>query len=261
MGKILVAFAAAGLALALAGCGRDVDLDRLASGRSAKVAAVASGDVLTLDGGEQLRLAGIEAPAAGEPYAEDARKALQTLAGGKSVELLFGGARQDPLGRTDAHARTLGDRRWIEGAMLEQGAARVRTFSDNRALAARMLTEEARARIAKRGLWALPRYRVLLPEEVPAEAEGFQIVEGRVRRITQGRGGWIYVDFADDWRGAFGAEIPWDARREFRLAETDPLALEGKLVRIRGSVKPTRNGPRMRLDHPEQVEQLNDHRR
>ena len=243
--------------IGLAGCGRDAALDRLPGGRQVSAVQAISGDLVLLAGEERLRLAGIEAPAADEPYGADSRQALQSLVAGRKIELLFGGARQDPFGRTAAQLRRADDRLWIEGQMLRAGAARVRTFPDNRALAGLMLTEEARARIAGKGLWALPAYRVLLPGEVAPDTDGFRIVEGRVLRVNRAAER-TYLDFSRDWRGAFSAEIAAAASREFALAETDPLKLEGKLVRIRGPVRPTGAGPRMRLDHPEQVERLQD---
>ncbi len=251
------AFGALTLLFALSACGRDAALDRLPGGRQAAAVQAISGDLVLLAGEERVRLAGIEAPAADQPYGAQSQAALHGLIADRKVELLFGGARQDPFGRTAAQLRRTDDRLWIEGAMLRSGAARVRTFPDNRALAELMLTEEARARIAGKGLWALPAYRVLLPGEVPPDADGFHIVEGRVLRVNRAAGR-TYLDFARDWRGAFSADIAPAAMREFALAQIDPLTLEGKLVRIRGSVRPTGNGPRMRLDHPEQVERLNE---
>ena len=130
--------------------------------------------------------------------------------------------------------------------MLDAGAGRVRTFPDNRALAKEMLEREAKARVAKRGLWALPFYQVRLPSEVRL-AHGFAIVEGRVTAVRRfGRGFELEVE-------GLRADIPAQAAADFEAAGKSPLSLAGKLIRIRGTI---RGGPSMRLDHPEAVETL-----
>jgi endonuclease YncB( thermonuclease family) len=236
---------------ALAGCGDQGAIEGLARGRSGRVTAVLSGDSLEIDGGEQVRLAGVEAPKLGQPYGPEAADALGRLVDGRRIDLLHGGARQDPFGRTVAHVR-LPDRAWVQGEMLGRGALRVRTFADNRALAGAMLAREARARAAALGLWRLGDYRVLLPEEVGGDRTGLQIVEGRVERVGRGAGGAIYLDFERDWRTGFSAEIVRGAAGDFRSAGIDPYDLQGRLVRVRGAL----NGRRMLIDHPEQLERL-----
>lgn len=242
------------IALLLAGCGAETSLDALAAGGRARVVAVGSGDTLTLDTGMTVRLAGVEAPGAGEPYAEEARTALERLALGREVELLYGGARQDAYGRVLAQVRDTRTRGWIEGALLREGAARVRTWPDNRALAREMLVDEARGRIAGKGVWANPAYQVRLPGEVAPDARGFQVVEGRVVRAAA-EGGRIRLEFAGAPAG-FAAEIPRRSAVDFRVAGVDPSGLVGALVRVRGPVRPTAAGPRLWLDHPEQLERL-----
>lgn len=240
------------LSTVLAGCGDEGALESLAAGRQAQVQSAVSGDELELDGGEMVHLAGVEAPRSGQPYADEARMTLARLAAGQRVELLYGGAHTDPFGRAVAQVRTLGARRWLEGALIDAGAVRVRTFADNRALARTMLAREAGARAARRGLWALADYRVRLPEEVASGDHGLMLVEGRVVHAGRSPGGDVYLDFTQDWRGAVSAEIPRAALRDFRAAGYDPLGLEGRLIRVRGAVR----GLRIAIDHPEQVERL-----
>jgi micrococcal nuclease len=235
-------------------CGPGAALDTLASGGRGRVGDVESGDALTLDDGTKVRLAGIEAPREDEPYAVEARAALARLALGHEVELLQGGAKQDARGRTLAQARETGRRIWLEGALLRQGAVRVRTYPDNRALAPAMLEEEARARAAKRGLWALPAYQVRLPREVGGDQRGFVVVEGRVRRLWRD-GGRVMLVFEDRPSG-FAAEIPFKAQDDFSAGGLEPASLAKKLIRVRGTVFPSPTGPTMWLDHPEQVELL-----
>jgi len=61
----LLVGALAGAAV-LVGCADGLALDRLAAGEHGKVAEVRSGDVMVLDGGLMVRLAGLEVPRTGE---------------------------------------------------------------------------------------------------------------------------------------------------------------------------------------------------
>ena len=249
--RALLGFLAAA-PLGLVACGDGGALDGLAQGKQGRVTGVVSGDTLEIDGGDEVRLAGVEAPHGSAPYANAARAALERLVDGRRVELLYGGARTDPFGRTVAHIRDLQSRHWIEGALIDAGAVRVRTFADNRALAGEMLSREAAARRAKRGLWALAAYRVALPGEITRDDRGLILVEGRVRRVGRAGEGGVYLDFSDDWRGSLSAQIPSAALRDFRSAGIDPFDLQGRLIRVRGAV----HDLRLTLDHPEQVERL-----
>ncbi|HTK34700.1 MAG TPA: thermonuclease family protein [Caulobacteraceae bacterium] len=241
-------------AILLAGCGADAALDALPAGGRGRVTEIQAGDSLILAPGGLVRLAGVEAPKGEEPYAVEARAALARLALGHEIELLQGGERQDARGRILAQARETGRRTWLQGALLRQGAARVRTYPDNRALARAMLEEEAKARTARRGLWALPAYQVRLPQEVGPDQRGFVVVEGRVRRLWRDRGR-VVLAFEDRSVG-FAAEIPFVAQDDFSAGGMEPATLAGRLIRVRGVVSPTPEGPRLWLDHPEQVEPL-----
>ena len=232
----------------LLACSPAPKLEQLARGEAGHVAQVRSGDVLVLDSGLVVRLAGLEAPGRDEPGAEAATAALRALASGHEVTLFYGGARRDAYGRALAHVRRKDGRLWLQGAMLEAGEARVRTYSDNRALIGPMLAAEARARLAGHGLWTDPTWRVRLAEEA---AVGFQLVEGRVARSAP-----AHEDLALTFsRGRLTAVIPRHAWRDFDSAGAAPAGLVGKLVRIRGYVGPDL---RMRLDHPETVEILGE---
>ncbi len=131
----------------------------LEAGTSARVVSVADGDTLTLDDGVIVRLVGIQAPKLplgrpgfkAWPLADEAKAALEALALGRRVTLYYGGRRNDRYGRALAHLYR-DDGLWIQGAMLEQGMARVYSFSDNRGEVAAMLTWEAAARAGGLGI-------------------------------------------------------------------------------------------------------------
>lgn len=236
------------VAVALTGCGEGRALDRLAAGEHGKVVAVRSGDVVVLDSGLVVRLAGLETPRADDPGADEARDALSKLVRGRTVQLYYGGLRRDPFGRALAQVRIAGGG-WAQGEMLREGEAQVRTFSDNRAMAREMLDDEARARIAKQGLWrAGGAYQVRLPQEVDRSTTGFQVIEGRVARASDsGRG--VYLDF--ERGGAFAAQVPKAAVLDLTQAGLAPGKLAGHLIRVRGVIG---WDDTMKIDHPEQVE-------
>jgi micrococcal nuclease len=240
-------------ALLLSACSRG-GLERLAPGESGRVVEVYSGDALRLDTGLEVRLAGVEAPKGEQLFAADARAALERLVQGKRVQLLYGGARRDRYGRALAQVKIPGADVWIERALLRQGMVRVRTWSDNRAMAAVMLEDEAFARNRGLGLWRLPPYRVLLPVETEGSG-GFQIVEGRALRVQSGEDGPSLL-FTRGPGDGFSARLDKGALGDFRTAGKDPDQLEGRLLRLRGPIRYGPDGPVMRLDHPEQVELL-----
>ncbi len=256
MNRLTALAPAFALVVLLAACGRSPGLDRLASGETGRVAEIRSGDSLVLDNGLAVRLAGVEAPKDDAPYAAQARDALRKLVDGRTVRLLYGGARRDRYQRALAQVKLAKGGAWVEEALLRAGAVRARTWADNRAMAGEMLEAEAWARNRKKGLWALPAYKVLTHWET-TNAFGFQIVEGRVRRTGQTADG-SSLDFADLPGPGFTAEIPTDALASFKTAGKAPEQLRGRLLRVRGPLRAGYGGPVMRLDHPEQVEFLKE---
>lgn len=242
----------AGLLLAAA------PLDRL------RVAAVIDGDTLELADGRRVRLAGIDAakpPAGAEgdrrwPLAEAATAALTELALGRSLTVKGEAA-------TDRHGRLVAqlvrdDGLWLQGELLARGHARVHTQPDARALAREMLAAEAAARRAERGLWRSRVYAVRPadPETLRRDRDSFQIVEGRVLRVTKSSSE-VYLDFGDDWRTDVTVHIGRAALRDFAKARIDPLSYEGRVVRVRGWIG-LRSGPMIEATHPEQIERLDD---
>lgn len=243
------AFALGG-ALLLAGCGDRAGLDRLAALGQGKVARVLGGDAVVLADGRTVRLAGVVAPGAGQAYHDQAVAALSGLVAGREVDLLSGGATKDAYGRVLAQLRRRPDGLWVQGALLDAGAARVRTYADNRALAAPMLEREAGARRKAVGLWALPSFQVLLPQEA-ARARDFAVVEGRVADVRAGRYG-EELALSDGGPGIV-LTIPPRAAGDFVAAGKPLLPLKGRLVRARGDIW---SDGTMRLDHPELLEVL-----
>ena len=223
--------------------------------------SVVDGDTLVLDDGRQVRLVGIQAPKLplGRrnfktwPLADDAKSVLERLSLGKRLKLSYGGERIDRYGRALAHLHDAAGV-WIQGALLQQGMARVYSFADNRAVVAEMLARERAARHERLGIWDHRFYAIRTPQSVRRDIGSFQVVEGRVAKVAAVRKN-TYLNFGANWREDFTVTLTGRARRLFLKAGLDPGTLEGKLVRVRGWVK-SRNGPMINASHPEQIEVL-----
>jgi endonuclease YncB( thermonuclease family) len=228
-----------------------------------RVVEVVDGDTVMLEDGRQVRLVGTQAPKLplgrpdfrAWPLADEAKAALEALALGRMVELRAGpdAATVDRHGRVLAHLFDA-DGRWIQGAMVEAGLARVYSFADNRALAPELLALESAARDAGRGIWAHAYYAVRTPDEAEADLDTFQLVEGEVldAEVRERR---AFLNFGPDRRTDFTAYVDGPA---LNLFEADGIALDalaGRRVRVRGWIGHY-NGPEIELTHPEQLEVL-----
>ncbi|HCU68943.1 MAG TPA: nuclease [Desulfomicrobium sp.] len=125
-----------------------------------RVEKVLDGDTVALDGGERLRLRGIDAPEVGHKgtpgqyYGLEATEALATLVAGKTIALDRDELDRDRYGRLVGLAR-LDDGRLVNLAMIEQGAAFVYPHhSDGDAeLGHRLLQAQVAAMTRGKGFW------------------------------------------------------------------------------------------------------------
>jgi micrococcal nuclease len=237
-----------GLVLLTGGCSAQPDLT---AGEQGRVSRITDGDVLGLDTGLRVRLTEIEAPAPGydgredEPYAEEASATLKAAALGREARLWYGGLSRDDYGRALAHviARDeVGGDLWLNGLMVRQGAARVRTWPDNARRAAQLLAFEREARDAKRGLWALDHWRVRGLDDLEAPPN-FAIVEGGVSGVTFIPGDGVAHLSSGGIRFQIGE----------RLAE-GPVIEAGSRLRLRGRIDTRDGGPKIRVTHWSQIE-------
>lgn len=238
----------------------------LRPGPKGKVVSVTDGDTLLLDNGLTVRLIGLQAPKLPQgrenfpawPMSDEAKAHLEALTLGKAVEVRHGGETRD------RHDRVLGQlfvpdtpELWVQKQLLAEGLARVYSFPDNRACLADLLAAESLARTMRLGIWADPYYTVRRadrPEALLSRAGQYELVEGRVL-LAEKAGGRVFLNFGRHWKTDFTAVIDARALGLFTATGLDPLALDGALVRIRGWVD-DRDGPRIELTHPEQIEVL-----
>lgn len=229
----------------------------LEAGATHAVVRVIDAETVLLDDGSQVRLIGalaLRAPGRDEgdapwPPEAQAKRALEELVAGHSVELAFAGRRTDRYGRQLAHLflHRNGERIWVQGQMLALGHARAYGLAQSVACLPELLEHEKLARVAQRGIWASAAYAIRSAARSGALLQwrsSFQIVEGTVTRVTEIRGK-TYLNFGADWRTDFSVGIAGRGRN--RLAGHLQLAaLEGQRVRVRGWIE-RRNGPYIEL--------------
>jgi len=235
----------------------------LRDGPTGIVTSIVDGDTLLLDNGLVVRLIGIQAPhlALGRegltdwPKAGESKQKLADIALNKKVLLRYGGEEKDRYGRSLAQVYAGAD--WVQKQMLAAGMARVYSFPDNRACLDQLFATEAKARSDTLGIWADPYYRVRRAER-PADfstlAGHYELVDGRVLSAEK-TGGRVYLNFGRRYKEDFTAVIDSRALRLFAKASVDPMTFGGALVRVRGWID-LRDGPRIEITHPEQIEVL-----
>jgi len=124
----------------------------------AVVERVVDGDTFALEGGEKVRLTGIDTPELHHPtkprgfYAEEARQAAQSLVEGRSVALVYDRDERDRYGRLLAYV-LVGDV-FVNARLLREGYARVMTVPPNAAMEPLFKEMEAEARAHGRGIWS-----------------------------------------------------------------------------------------------------------
>lgn len=231
----------------------------LVDGHPGKVVAVVDGDTLELEGGRIVRLVALQAPKLplgrpgfkAWPLGEESRELLGEMTRGRTLRLAYGGSRTDRYDRDLAHLFDM-DGRWIQLEMIRAGMARFYSFSDNRACAAELLTAEREARSRRRGIWRHPFYYIRRHDDLRNDIGSFQIVEGRVLQTADVRGR-VYLNFGEDYRTDFTISLSPRVASLFRKSSIDPLAYQGREVRVRGWIK-KRNGALIEVSHPEQIE-------
>jgi Staphylococcal nuclease homologue len=215
-----------------------------------------------IDESDTVKFAGIElAPLSGSATAnastpaDDVHASILRLIDGARVCLTLTEGRQNRYGQLLAHVYR-DDGLWLQGELLRAGLARVRVTPDARLRASDMLAIEQEARVAGRGIWRDPRFRVRSAASAEQFIGSFQLVEGRVRDAARHQDRW-YLNFGADWRDDFTVSIAKDALPGFEEAGIQPYSLKGRTIRARGWIESV-NGPFIDVLVPEQIEIVDD---
>src|SRR5215468_4310161 len=185
------------------------------------------------------------------------RRPRTSMLASQSVELRQNAAGADRYGRTLAMVYVVRDgaRQSVAHEMLARGFARVSAHVGDRPCAEELLAQERGARRAKLGLWSEPYYVIASAEsgaQLAAERGRFTVAEGNVLSVRESAG-TIYMNFGRRWSQALTATISKRDEGVFAAAGVAPKKLENRRVRVRGWVE-ERNGPRIELTRPEQIE-------
>lgn len=232
---------------------------QIRSNTPVKITKAIDATTLLADDGTIYALTGLDIPD-DDTTAPRTLHRLTELTEGKTCTLYQ--TRNDSMGRINRMNQTLGhltcgkDAIWIQGALIAEGLARVRTTPENAQQASMMLILESGARAAHLGLWANSRNTPLTPENAAEHINGFGLVEGRIYTVAQTRDA-IFLNFSTDWKSDFTIGIPTKLRTAFSKRRIDLFTLKGKSVRVRGWIR-AYNGPYIELDHVDQLEILGD---
>ena len=228
---------------------------------TARVQRVHDGDTVRLSDGRKVRLIGINTPelardnTPAQPYAIKARDALDKLLKRHDyqVSLSYGVDRKDKYRRTLAHLY-LPDNENVQAFLLQNGYATAFTTPPNDRMADCYRQAESRAINKRRGIWALPDYQVLLPEQLGKKARGFRRIEGRVGEVRQSKKAlWIYLPL-NTRPGHLKVRIARKDLYNFNLHDLQQLV--GKNIRLRGWLHPDKTGFFMNLRHPSSLSLL-----
>ncbi len=230
-------------------------------GGAAQVVGVVDGATVLLAGDVRVRLAAVEPlPIAvtsdgSRPgrAAQRARAALAALVDGRTVRWMHGNQIRDRHGRVTAQL-VRDDGVWVQGALVLEGAVRVRTLPGDRAAAEDLLRLERTARGRGDGLWSDPGFAVRAADRAERFLNRFALVEGRVTAAAtvRGRG---YLNFGTDWTTDFTISAAPSAMRLFARDGLTWAQYQGRPVRVRGWLYEF-DGPRIDVTHPEQIEVL-----
>lgn len=207
--------------------------------------------------GDIVYLEGIHVPKSSD-YDLDAKAFLDKHFVGKEVVLLTCKRKSckatDRYGHIRAHAIMKKDNIWIQGAMLENGIAQIRTRNDWPYLIDDMLDIERIARKNEYGFWSDENLRPREAQKLEDSFRGFALVEGEIRKVAMNNNK-AYLNFGDNWKKDFTVVVPSDVRRNFSKKGVDVMGKGQTYIRVRGWVD-FYNGPYIEVDHPEQIEWL-----
>lgn len=242
------------------------------------VVAIKDARTLRLDDGTDLRLSSIlpptayDSPAAtDEPWPPEqvAIQALTDIAKQRSVRIALDRRQLDRYGRRigyafliqnalDAPQLNTAATLSLQAHLISTGQARVVLTPDIDATCATyLLTLEATAEAARKGLWQHAAYKPRRAEDVGELRRlrsTYQIVEGTISRVAVRRS-VIYLNFGTNWKRDFSAKL---SRRMLRRARLEPSIIQRLTrtpVRIRGWLE-KRNGPLITIWRLEQIERL-----
>ncbi len=238
------------------------DFTQMKHTATGRVAKVIDADTVLLSDGKIVRLLGLEYPAKSEAPFLSKSLLERLLPDGTEVMLYQKRPSKDKnygrinrMGHVLAHLVDKKSEQWINGVVIASGLAYAMTDSTNPEMADQLYNLENAARKTKRVLWAdKSKDGLLTPDTASQGNDQFRVVEGVVNRAATSKNN-LYLNFGNDWRKDFTVMISAGLRKTLSKNGTDPMALSGKKVRVRGWIREW-NGPFMELETPQRIEIL-----
>ena len=233
-----------------------------APGEAVTITEVTERLELQLADGRRIRLAGLERPASGEARATGLKDELSQWLRGREVLVRALAQKPDRWGRLPAQvfgplpasAEAGALLPYVNEALAAAGSLRVEPGAETNDCLALLYEVEAQARAVKFGVWADPAFAPVEAgdtEALVARSGQFTLVEGRARRVGQGRSRF-YLDFGKG-RGDFSLTVQKRLARRFAQVGRPLESLAGQLLRARGVIE-TRFGPQIDISGPEEIE-------
>lgn len=221
-----------------------------------RVAKVFDGDTVRLEGGERVRLIGINTPEVAhrnrptDPGGDAASDYLRKFIEGELVRLEYGKERRDKYGRLLAHLFTR-DGENINALMLSGGYAHAVIKLPNIGRLPQYFAAERGAIETGLGIWGFPQFKVHKIEEAAGFRNTFRRLQGTVKRVEEKKSAWL-LHFDDGVK----ALIRKEHLGSFVRAGRHPDRFTGKSVIIRGWVHSSRGKPLIRLRHARSIEAI-----
>lgn len=218
------------------------------------------GETLITEGGQTVKLAGIKAPELWPegapyqswPYAERSHELLDTKTASQTLEMFCEGEKSEYTGALIAHIK-LPSGQWLQHSLVAAGNAYVYPRRTHITGIQSLYRAEKKARDEKRGIWAYNRQTITTADS-DIRTGWFQIVSGKVLSAKTVRK-TIFLNFGENWRTDFTAEISPKVNTAFKKAQINPLSYEGKNVEVRGWVT-WKGGPHIMLEGLGQIQTL-----
>ena len=221
-----------------------------------RVAKVVDGDTVVLEGGEKVRLLGINTPEVAyrnrpaEPGGEAASDYLRALIEGELVRLEYGQERRDKYQRVLAHLFTEAGEN-INALLLSKGLAHAVVKLPNVRLIEQYFSAEKGAQVSKKGLWSLPQFKIHKIEVAGRFRNSFRRLRGVVKRLEEKKTAWVL-----HFKSGVKALIRKEHLEPFIRYGREPQRLAGKQITIRGWVHQSKGAPLIRLYHPRMIESV-----
>ena len=200
------------------------------------VSKVVDGDTVRLDNGRSVRLLGVNTPELNlgkgkpEPFALEAKMALQGILQGATPGLVLGSESED------RYKRLLGylvvEHQSTSEYLISQGLGWAVAVEPNTELADCLFEAEARARVARVGIWASP---VITAASV--RSGGFKLIRGRVTRVDL-TSQHLYLELDDQVALRLNLEgLSAERRSELAASEGQSIEARGWIIDRRKQLK------------------------